>query len=370
MRILRFFAVFVLCLIATTGISPPSMAADPAEEQADALKLHELEDQLPKEASEIADGVSILDVDINEAIDRLGKAAAAIWSEVLGEALKNGAAIVSTAALCSVLSAIFGSGKGPGYISLAGVMAVTALSIGNMKSFLGLAEDTIQELSGYANILLPALTASASAAGAVTSAAVKYSATVLFMDVLISASANVIFPLICAYAAASVASAAFGGTGLDGASNLIKWLAMMLITIVMSAFIIYLTVTGVVASNADASATRVAKTTISTVLPVVGSMVSDAASTILSAAAGIRNAVGLFGLFAVSSICILPFIKLGLNYLVFKASAALASVLADNSIGKAVSALASSCGMALGVTGACAMMLFISILSVLRVSPL
>ncbi|MBQ3405458.1 MAG: hypothetical protein IJG63_08600 [Oscillospiraceae bacterium] len=366
---IRFVSVLIICLSACLCISVNCLAADPVKELSEALELSELRDKLPEDARIAAGSTAILDTDINGAAERLADLAKGLLSGVLGDALKKAAAIVSAAALCSMLTALFGEGKSTQYVTLAGVMAVTAIAVGDMRSFLGLAGSTMHELDDYSKILLPALTAAASAGGAISAAAVKYSATVLFLQILISLSDSLVIPLICAYAAASVAGAAMGGAGLNGAANLIKWLTVTIMTLVMGAFVIYLTVTGVVASSADAAAARIAKTTVSTMLPVVGGMVSDAASTVISAAAGIRNAVGVFGLFALSAICLCPFLKLGIHYLIFKASAALTAVLTDSAVSKAVSALAASIGMALGLSGACAMMLFISILSVIKVAP-
>ena len=50
------------------------------------------------------------------------------------------------------------------------------------------------------------------------------------------------------------------------------------------AFTAYINLTGLISGSADAAAIRTAKTLISTVLPVVGGIASDASSAVLAAA--------------------------------------------------------------------------------------
>ena len=81
----------------------------------------------------------------------------------------------------------------------------------------------------------------------------------------------------------------------------------------------------------------------------------------------LRSAVGVFGMIAVAATCITPFLTLGLQYLLYKASAALAGVFTDKRIGSLISALGGAFGTVLGLVGAVAIMLFISIISLIKV---
>lgn len=101
-------------------------------------------------------------------------------------------------------------------------------------------------------------------------------------------------------------------------------------------------------------------------LPVVGGVISDAASTVVAGAGLLKNAVGAFGLIAAASVCLAPFLALGLRYLCYKAAAALAAAFADKRVSGLISELGGVFGMVLGVVGASALMLFISIISVTK----
>ena len=195
---------------------------------------------------------------------------------------------------------------------------------------------------------------------------VKYAGTVFFFDILITLASRVILPLIYAFIAASIGNAALGGDGLKGAANLIKWVTGVLITALMISFVGYLTITGVVSGSADVVTTRVAKTTISMALPVVGGIVADAAETVLAGAMLVRNGIGVMGLLVILAVCLVPLLQLGAHYLMFKAAAGLSSAVTDKRTGGLINDLGTAFGMILGLVGAGAMMLFFSIISMMR----
>jgi stage III sporulation protein AE len=120
--------------------------------------------------------------------------------------------------------------------------------------------------------------------------------------------------------------------GLSGAAGFLKWLATTLLTLIVLAFVVYLGVSGVVSSATDAATLRVAKTTLSTVFPVVGSIISDAASSVLAGASVLRNAIGIFGMLAVITICLLPFLHLGAHYILYKAVSKLIATVSGSKI--------------------------------------
>ncbi|MDR3277581.1 MAG: stage III sporulation protein AE, partial [Oscillospiraceae bacterium] len=83
-------------------------------------------------------------------------------------------------------------------------------------------------------------------------------------------------------------------------------------------------------------------------------------------AAMLRNAVGIFGLLAVAATCAVPFLKLGANYLLFKAAGGLAEAVADARVSKLISAVGTAMGLVLGMAGVSAVMLFVSIVAVIK----
>ena len=339
-------------------------------EQSAALGVGELESALPENAKDLLNDMSVTDaLDPPGAMSRLFNGIASKFRGIFTSAVKNAAALVIAAMFTGLFSSVFPAASpqnNANYARLAGVLAISAVSVANVNTFIGMGAGVLDELVTFSHMLLPTLTAAAAAGGAVTSAAAKYAASVLFLDVLMSVTKNVILPLICAFIATSVAEAMVGGEALGGASRLLKWLAKTILTLIVLVFITYISLTGVITSATDAVAVRAARVAMSTVLPVVGGMLSDAADAVLSGASVLRNAIGVFGMLAVAATCAVPFLRLGVNYLLFKAAGGLSGAVADSSITKLIDAFGAAFGLTLAMVGVSAVMLFVSIVSAIK----
>ena len=88
-----------------------------------------------------------------------------------------------------------------------------------------------------------------------------------------------------------------------------------------------------------------------------------AAETVLAGAGALKSTVGAVGLAAVLAICLVPFFRLAVHYLTYKAAAALAGMVCDLRLCKLIDDIGSAFGMMLGITGACALVLLVSLIS-------
>jgi stage III sporulation protein AE len=363
---MRKFAIILILACALAALTAgAAYCVDVGDSQSRALKLDELERSAPEDARDALGGVSVMDaLEPEGLISRLLGSASAKLREIVGQSLKSASVLVAAAALCGVSGAAFGE-SGSKYAELAAVLAISAASIGNVRSFIGLGASTIEDLDAFSKMLVPTLASAAAGSGAVTSAAAKYAATMLFVNISVTISKNVVMPLIYAYTAACVADAAVGNGAIRGVAELARWCAKAVMTVSALAFVAYLTLTGAASGPGDELAMRAAKTVISA-LPVVGGIASDAASAVVSGAAVLRNAVGIFGALTVAGICILPFLRLGVNYLVFKAAGGLAGALAEGRVTKLIGDVGTAFGMTLGMAGTAAVMIFAAIISLTK----
>lgn len=360
MKKLIFALLFALLLCV------PAMAEGVLDEQYEAYGSTEVEGALPDAARDIMGDAGVRDtLDVESFMSRIWGNLKDKFSSILTESVGSAVAIVAVALLCGVISQL-AMEEAPKYVTFGGVIAVAVIAVAGSGSFIRLATDTLDMLTSFSHTLLPCLCTSAAAGGAVGSAAAKYAATALFMDIFITATRSIVVPLIYTYLAASVASAAMDSPALGSAAALLKWLCNTSMTIIMTAFTVYLAVTGVISGSADVLASKAAKTAISTVLPVVGGIISDAAGTVVAGAGLVCGAIGVFGLGAVLCICLVPFLRLGMRYLLFKAAAMLAGSFADSRMSSLVGSVSSAFGMLTGMVGSGAIMLFFAIVSMIK----
>lgn len=270
--------------------------------------------------------------------------------------------------ICSMADAADTSGQAASYVLLAGVAAIGAAALSDVDSYMSAALEAMETLSDYSRVLMPVLAATAAASGAVGTAAASSAATAVFMDVLLHLSVRLLLPLICAYAALSIANAAVGNGALKTAARLMKSGCTLLLGGLTTAFALWLSVSGVVSGSADASAARLTKTVLSTALPVVGRILSDASGALAAAAGSLRGLCGSFGLLAVLCICLTPVLELGLRYLLYKLCAALCACISGGRLAELLDNLGGCFGMLLAMTGSGAIFMYISIFSFMRIA--
>jgi stage III sporulation protein AE len=361
-------AILLLCLMLVLPLSSAALAVDVEEEQSAALDLDGVREALPDEAEEYMGGLSVVDSGLkaDNILTRLRDGVLEQLGGFMRDAARSAVTMLTVVILCALAGSLDSGGKAPVYVLLAGVAAIAAVAATDIHSFLSQGLETLYTLSDFSKALLPSLAAAATASGALTSAAAKYAIAAMYMDLLLNLATQVIMPAICGYTALVVAGAALGGTALEGAARLMKWICAGLLSVMATAFTVYLGISGIISGSADALAARLAKTAVSSALPVVGSILSDAAATLTAGASTLRNAVGVFGMLAVLAVCLSPFLRLGVQYLMYKAAAAVAACFSDSRLTGLISGLGTAFGMVLALVGSCAIFLFVSLFSLIR----
>lgn len=301
-----------------------------------------------------------LDGGINALREQGGEAVVGL----LTGAVRTGVRLLVVVVLCGLAeSAGMGKSGGVQIATVAGALAVTALSVGEMGTMIGLGRQTIDQIGAFSQGLLPVMATLTAATGTVTAAAVKQGATVLFSGLLIALIDRLLLPLVYAYVAACCAHAAMDNVGLKKIADLIKRVVQGVLTTFLLAFVAYLTISGAIAGTADAAVVKATRMAMSRAIPVVGGILSDAAETMLVGAGVLRGTVGVVGMVTVLAICLVPFLQLGVHYLTYKLTAALSATVAQPKISGLIDAISAAFGLVLGMTGACALLLMISLVS-------
>ena len=336
------------------------------QSQADALDLDGLQQAVEEYAPEF-DWTQTPDLDGGLA-DLLKTGTESLHS-VIQMALRSGLLLLTIVLLASLAegAAACGTGKTLQAVPVAAALAITAVSVADANTLIGLGKEVIERMELFSKVLLPTVAAATAASGSPGGAAARQVAAMLFSDILMTLINRVLLPLVYAYIAACTAYAAIGNEGLKRIAATLKWVVTSVLTAVLVAFVGYLTVSGVIAGSADAVTLKAAKFTVSSVVPVVGGILSDAAETVLAGAGILKNSVGVFGMLAVLSMCLIPFLRLGIHYLMYKVTAALSATVADSRVAGLIDSIGGAFGLVLGMTGSCALLLLVSMVSAVTV---
>lgn len=267
-------------------------------------------------------------------------------------------ALLAVVLLSSLLKSMPGSSKH--VMKFVTVLAVGTILFGQANNMVGLCADTIQELSEYGKLLFPVMTGALAAQGGVTGASALYVGTVVFDTFLGSMISRLLVPMVYIFLALTIANGFTGEELLKKIRDLLKWLMTWGLKTILYIFTGYMSITGVISGTADAAAIKAAKLAISGAVPVVGGILSDASEAVVLSAGVMKSAVGIYGLLVVAAIWIIPFLTIGIQYLMLKLTAAVCGVFGVKEASEVIENFSGAMGLLLGMTGAMSFLLLVS----------
>jgi stage III sporulation protein AE len=344
-----------------------AFATELPDEQADLAGTDSLVQELP---SDVQNALS--DISPTESTDFWGKFKSIFFDALGGSdgALKSGlalcASLLGIMMLCAIVN-VQPTKDITGATNIAGALAICAACIASFHSTINLAMDMVRSLTDYSTFLLPAMASATAMSGGLTSASALYAGTVLFSNILMQLISKLLLPVIYFYLAVATAEAAMANDMLTQLREFIGWLISKSLRIILYIFTAYMTLTGVISGTADATSVRTMKAAVSTMVPVVGSILSDSSDTLLAGAALLKNSIGIFGMIAVIALCITPFLRVGIQYILLKTTSAVSGIVGMKSHVSLMKNFSAAMGYLLGMCGACVLMLLISMVCFLRV---
>ncbi|MBQ3103539.1 MAG: stage III sporulation protein AE [Oscillospiraceae bacterium] len=322
---------------------------------------------LPKELeeavdAEIMEGLSFqnendLFAGICEIFERAKETSVAL----LRERFRGVAAVLLIAVICALAQSAAGGELAEQTTAMVGALAVTAVAAGDMTALLGVGVEKVRELSDFSSVLLPTLAAATAAGGAVGTASFHQVLTVFFADILLSLTETLLVPMVYLYVGIIAGEAVMRQGRMAGIAAGIKKAVSWIMTVMLTLFTAYLTVGGAVTGSADSLSIKMAKMAVSGAVPVVGGIISEAAAAALTGAGMLKNMIGIFGILAVLSLCLAPFLEIAVEYLLYKMASFAASMLGCHSLVTLIDGIGSAFGLVLGMVGSAAVLVMVSV---------
>ncbi len=279
-------------------------------------------------------------------------------------AMQTGAGLIAACMLVALLH------PGEGAIGKAGdivgAVAIAAMLLSGTGTMIRLGAQTITEMSEYEKLLLPVMTAAMAAQGGAGTATALYVAAAGFNTLLSRLLVTLLLPVQYLFLAAATAGSVLGSDTLKGLKNTMRDLLLWCLKTLLSLFSGFLGITGVISGSADAAAVKLTKTAVSTVVPVVGSVLAEVSETVLVGAGVVRSTIGVYGILAVLAVFLEPFCRIGIQYLVLKLAAGLCAIFGTKAMTGLVGDFSEVMRMLLGMTGAMCILLLVSTVCLLK----
>jgi len=223
--------------------------------------------------------------------------------------------------------------------------------------------DTIDKITGFA---VPSLLALLISSGNIVSGSALQPILLIAIQGTVKIFRDVFLPLCLMSGILYIVSGLSDRIKISGMADLIKQVAVWgiagILTIYGSAAVIQSAVGGAV----DGAVSKTAKTAISTMIPVAGKYMADAADTILSCALVIKNAAGIATMIITLAVCIIPILKILAIALLYQFAAAIVEPFAEERLYDCLSDISDCIKTIVGIVGAALFMFLLSIGTLLR----
>lgn len=312
--------------------------------------------EIPKQSEEF---LSSLDAQVENPQSLLnisfGDFVGGIFKEVKG-ALSKPITIFTTAIaamlLCAILNSVksgFNSSSYGRIFSTVSVICVCGTVIVPVHSLLKSCSEVISVVTKFMLSFVPVYSGIIASSGKPILATAYQLSVVGVIQLIAEISAVVIVPLLSIYLAFCLIGSTSSQINTEGIARGVKRTATVILTFLLSVFVGLLTVQSIVASSTDSLSLKTAKFAVSTFLPVVGSAMSEALSSISGSMGLMKSAVGGFSIFALIGAFLPSVISIVLTSLSMGCAAAVGDMLGTTEVASLMRSVNSVLSILLGV---------------------
>lgn len=245
---------------------------------------------------------------------------------------------------------------------------IVTIVMANFSEILKMVKDTIQNLTGFMNTLIPILITLMITTGNIASAGFIQPLLLFIMSFISNIIEIIIVPVLLIATALSVISNLSGKIQIDKLSQYFKTSIVWLIGILLTLFVGVLSLEGTLTSSVDGITAKTAKAAVSSVIPVVGKILGDTVDTVIGCANILKNAVGVVGVIIILAICAMPIIKLTVLTCLYKLMAGLCQPIADEKIVKLLEQLGDTFKILLAIVCSISVMLLIGVTIIIKMT--
>ncbi|MEG6585629.1 stage III sporulation protein AE [Dendrosporobacter sp. 1207_IL3150] len=378
MRILIVILALLLALSGSTMASP--LENEEINKQLlDKLSTENINSFVTKINQELNQDIPLLNSDTVKNIASKGISMDwnTLWQSFINHLFKELAAnahlmgkLLFLAVLCILLQNLQNSFEQSGISVLAYSVCFIFLSVIALTAFYNavlLARETVGNMVGFLEALLPLLISLLAGVGALTSAALFTPLMLFVVSAVSEIVKNVVLPLLLLTSVLDCVNYLSEKYRLSNLTNLFKQTGMIILGFTMVVFIGIITIQGVAGGVADGITLRTAKFATSTFVPVVGKMFADTVELVMGASLLLKNAVGIFGVIAILTICAFPLIKLLSLVAIVKITGALVQPMGDDRMGKCLDAMGNNLLLVFGAVLTVVLMFFLAITMIVGV---
>ena len=373
-KLITIFAILI-CIF-STSISIADTEDEVINSQMDSFNISSFIDEANKYSNDILKDIDIQGL-LNNAIkgeldtNQLLKNIFPLLGTEIKEALKVMGSILIIVLIHSVLKSISDNLNNKSVAQITyyvQYILIVTLIMTNFSQVITMIKESVQNLVGFIDMLIPILLTLIITTGNIVSAGMLQPILLFIITFIGNFINNIILPLVLVSTALGIVSKISDRIQIDKLSKFFKSSVVWILGVVLTLFVGVVSLEGNLSSSVDGVTAKTAKAAVSSFIPVVGKILGDAVDTVIGCSSILKNAIGIIGVVVVIGICIAPIIKLTILMAVYYLGAALCQPIADSKIISLLEQMGDTFKILLAILCSVSVMLIIGITLVINIS--
>lgn len=247
-------------------------------------------------------------------------------------------------------------------------IVIITLVLNNFSDIINMVKNSIINLVGFSNSLIPLLITLMLTTGSIASAGVIKPVLLILINFIGNFITDFILPLVIIGTTLSIVSKISNKVRIDKLAKFLKSAGVWILGIIMTLFVTVLSLEGSITETVDGVTAKTAKAAVSSVIPVVGKILGDATDAVIGCAGILKNAVGFIGILVIIGICISPIIKLALLSFTYYIASCICQPIADEKVIGLLDSIGDTFKILLAIIFCISVMLIVGLTIVIKVS--
>lgn len=247
-------------------------------------------------------------------------------------------------------------------------IVIITLVLNNFSDIIDMVKNSIIDLVGFSNSLIPLLITLMLTTGSIASAGVIKPVLLFLINFIGNFITDFILPLVIIGTTLSIVSKISNKVRIDKLAKFLKSAGVWILGIIMTLFVTVLSLEGSITETVDGVTAKTAKAAVSSVIPVVGKILGDATDAVIGCAGILKNAVGFIGILVIIGICISPIIKLALLSFTYYIASCVCQPIADERVIGLLDSIGDTFKILLAIIFCIGVMLIVGLTIVIKVS--
>ena len=374
--LLHIFIIFFLMIFPVSKVNAESLTSQMIQEEKENFGISSFINETQKYTNEFFEDMSISDI-LDSAItgkidnNKILKKILKIFGKEIVSSLKTIIAVLVIVLIHSIIKAIADNletsniSKTIYYVQY---ILIVTIVMSNFSNLILSITNTIQNLVGFMNSLVPLLITLMIYTGNVATSSLLEPIILLIIEFISNVIITLILPGVSIITALMIVSKLSDKVQIGKLTKFLKSSIVWLLGIILTTFVGVVSLEGTLASSVDGITAKTAKAAVSSMIPVVGKILGDSVDSVLGCGLVLKNALGVVGVIIIIGICAIPIIKLSILTIIYSLSSAIIEPLADEKIVKLLEEFSNIFKLLLGILCAVAVLLIIGTTLVIKIS--